>query len=324
MHPVYHREKAGGGGGLYLTQLEDGTEVSWKPLSIGEFIEYDKLIKSSRYPFSYIENEIFVRCVQERDLVKNIDSLPAGLVSAVVAGILLYSGPQSIDELTLALNIGRNIAAEVLHMLATYICQAFPAYKLEDVYALDYTTFMLRVAQSENKMIRTGVVSEPLTFIDPNALPQESIPLEETPQANTQDLLNQYYEQERIKTPAAPRAVPGTKQGKTEQTIIRESDMKESSVALVGHEVTDKDLIEHQMVQETSAIYQDYLQQSKNGKITIKTPEQRKAEYLARAEKLKKLEEETLKKQKEIREKALEEVQAQKEKPKRIPGKRRR
>lgn len=322
MHKVYHREKHGSN--VFVTQLPDGTEVPWKPLSIGDFIEYDNLIKSQQYPFAFIENEIFTRCVQSETLVKQINVLPAGVVSAVAHTILLYSGPQTIDELSEAINLNRPIAGELLHMLSSYICQAFPAYKPEEVYALDYSTFVLRVAQAENKLLRTGGVSEPLTFISANSQ-TEKLEAPKESKVSSQSLLDKYYEQQGVApTTPKPKAAPGTKQSQTNRTIIKKQDEEEHVLAYTGHEKEDKDILEHQMVQETSLIYQDYLQQSKDGKLTIKTPEQRKAEYLAKAEKVKKEQLLKAKKQKELKEKALQDqTLKEQKKPKRSPDKRR-
>lgn len=302
MNSVYHREK--NGGGIFVTTLPNGDEIPWRPLTMGEFIEYDNLIKSKKYPLAYIEDEIFRKCVLNEVLVKNLNKLNAGIISAVATNIISYSGPSSIDELNQHLNVNRSFAGEVLHMLVTYVCQAFPAYKLEDVYAMNYMTLMLRVAQSENKLLRTGAVAEPLTFINPDQQVQAP---PQTPVVATPPPVNMAKKFQQ-------NTVPSQK-----QTVITTNDVQEHTMAYTGHEKSDIELLEHQMVKDTTLIYKDYLQQAKDGKITMKTPEQRKAEYLEGIERSK--EKEALLKQKKTKK---EESPKEEKKPKRIPRKGRR
>ena len=284
MHSVYHRER--NGGGTFVTTLPDGTDVAWRPLTIGEFVEYDNLIKSKKYPLAYIEDEVFRKCVLDKYLITKLDNLNAGIVSAVASNILSFSGPASINELTDHLEINRLFASEIMHTLVSYVCQAFPAYKLEDVYAMNYMTFMLRVAQSEAKLLRTGAVAEPLKFIPPDQEENSEAPVEPKPPPR-KDLAERFKEQNLTK----PLSV--------KQTVITTDEINEHVLAYTGHEKSDKDVLEHQMIKDTTAIYKDYLQQAKDGKITMKTPEQRKAEYLASIEAIKE-KEAKLKEKKEV------------------------
>jgi hypothetical protein len=222
----------------------------------------------------------------------------------------VYSGPQSIEQLSAHLDEQRLQASEIMHMMATYVCQAFPAYKPEDVYAMNYDVFMLRVAQAENKLLRTGGVAQPLSFITPDGQTTAPVQQPERPKVDTRNLKEEFKKQT---------------QKQTKQTVIKSQDIKEHEMVYVGHEVEDKVLLEHQMVKETATIYQDYLQQSKDGKISIKTPEQRKAEYLANIEKIKKQQALRQAQQKELQEKALKEKELKEsKKPKKTSDKRRR
>ena len=118
MRRAYLRDQYGT---CFATILPDGTEVAWRPLSIGEFIEYDRLIKSGLYPLAYIENEVFIKCVQNKYLVDSIDTLNAGIISSVAATIIQYSGPHTIEELNYLLNLHRNTPQKILHQLINFI-----------------------------------------------------------------------------------------------------------------------------------------------------------------------------------------------------------
>ena len=261
-------------GDQFVTILTDGLEIVWRPLTIGEFVEFDKLIKSNKYPIGFIEDEIFRKCVKNKFLVNNLSDIKAGIVSTVVTTILQYSGPSSIDELNYFLNLNRAVSREIIHEIIGYICWAFPAYKPEDLYNLDYHTLMLRLAQAETKLGNLGLISQPFSFLSPE---QEKQQKESPKKKKTDDLLERYYERDR-------KSITKEKPQNKKQTIITSKDMKEHESVYVGHEVEDKAILEASMVNETTKIYQDYLNQSKkHGKIQIKTTEERIAEGKLRA-----------------------------------------
>lgn len=334
MHPAYLRELYGG---LFATVLPDGQEIVWRPLTVGEFVEYDRLIKIGYYPLAYIENEVFIKCVQNKFLVDKINELPAGIVSTVSATILQYSGPHTIDELHYLLNLNRKTTQEVVHQIVGYICQGFPAYKPEDVYAMNYETLMLRLAQAEDKMARLGILKEPITFFDPNEKPKEK-EKEEPKKKPTDDLLQKFYEQQGIvdpktgKTPVAapkpaPRPVHSPPPSK-KQTVVTTDDIKEHQFAYTGHEVEDRILLEHDMVKNTSGIYKDYLDQlQKGGKIEFKTNEQRIAEAKERMKKnqeiIAKIDAKRSEEEKKLQETITQKQASKKELKKRKPGRRR-
>ena len=281
MHQAFHRERHGQ---VFLTILSDGQEIPWRPLTIGEFIEYDKLLKGNTYPQAYIENEIFIKCVKNKALIELIDELPAGTISQVTETILQYSGPSSLEELQYFLDFNRTQVQGVLQQIISYISQAFPAYRPEDIYKMDYHLLMTRFAEAENKLMRLGMIATPISFTPIEPLEaQKSKPPEKK---KTDDLLQKFYEQEGIKDPKlkkSPSQVqPAYKQ--PSQTIITTDDMNEHTMAYTGHEIEDRELLEGSMVKDTAPIYKDYLEQiKKDGKITPKSTEQRKQEALERS-----------------------------------------
>jgi hypothetical protein len=264
-------------GSVFVSQLPNGQKIPWQPLSIKDYIEYDKTLRSGIYPPAYIENEIFCKCVLSQTYVDNIDKLRAGIVQQVAQDILIYSGPSAIDELDQVLNIHRNEANQILHQLVSVVCQAFPAYKPEDLYAMDYSTFILRVAQSEEKLLRTGLISEPLSFIDKNQ--EQANPKAPPPPRNAEELKKQkkanlkaqWQEQQAKKV---QNVVPPPAANTQEQVIITKADIIEHQSVMSGHE---QDVVRHkQTTDETAAIYGDYLQQIRDGKkLKILTSEER-------------------------------------------------
>lgn len=269
------------GKGKYVTQLPDGQKIPWAPLSVGEFLYYDRLFGSGHYPDSYIENEVFRKCVLNPVLTKQVDRLKAGIVSTVVYNIMQFSSPSNLDELQYLLNVSRHNANMIVYDLVNTIIQAYPSYKPDELLALDIETFMLRVATAERKLLSTGFLKEPLAF--ESSEPQPVVP----PVVK------------KASPPPVNMAQEYKRKTSTNQTVITNDDMLEAQTAYTGHERADKMVIEDKMVKETMGVYDDYIKQMKEGKkVKIKTPEERKAEALARAEANRKANIELVKKRK--------------------------
>ena len=271
-------------GNVFISELANDQKIPWRPLSIDEYLKYDKLLRSGVYPQAYVEDEIFIKCVLSQAYTENIDVLRAGIVQQVALDILACSGPNTIQELDQLLNIYRQEANQVIHELVSIVCQAFPAYKPEDVYAMDYGTLMFRVAQAEEKLLRTGLISEPLSFVSPE---YESI--REQPQQNNikkpkEDLKTQWSIQESNKIKQFAPPVPERSE---QRTVIKAADIVEHQSAMSGH---DKDVAHHnKAAQETASIYAGYLEQLKDGKpLRIMTPEERVQAVEKRQEETKK------------------------------------
>jgi len=162
-------------GGVYTTSFEDGLIVPWKPLSLGDYIQYDVDIQRKFIPPSVIEDEIFRKCVLDPRIVEDIHTYRAGLVSTVVQTIWQFSGPtsgpsfQEDIEQTRLLMAGGNSA--ILHQCSEIIATAFP-YKPEEIYAMDYRTFLTRLVQAESKMLKVGLLKEPVSITQLDQEPQ--------------------------------------------------------------------------------------------------------------------------------------------------------
>ena len=273
------------GSKVFVTYLPDGIQVPWRPLDIGEFLDFQNTLGTEQYSRVFIEDEIFSKCVLDPALVTSIDKLKAGTVSTVSATIMAYSGPQDADELNLAIDFSRRLASQVLHQMVPVVCQAFPAYKPEDIYNMDYETFMMRLAMAENKLMSSGQLAEPISF---SAEGKEAPRIDRS--AGVKDkVLKDLWEDRQDPPPVQPiKPKPKRKVTHTPQqadTIITAHDEAEHTMAYTGHEMEDKILLEHDMVKNTSPIYQEYADQLARGeKVKIKTVEERLAEAKVRME----------------------------------------
>lgn len=157
----------------YYTVINDDIIIPWKPLSIGDFIKYEILFQEGSVIQSVLEDEIFHKCVTDNNYIKDINFLPAGIISIVVQNIFEYSGPPSTDVFNNYLDINRELASTSFHSMVPIIVRAFPAYKLEEIYEMPYEIFMLRLAQAESLLLRFGVIKDPLYLKDPNEQPKK-------------------------------------------------------------------------------------------------------------------------------------------------------
>ena len=179
-------------GDVYVTRFDNGLVVPWKALSLGEYLKYDLDITRLFIPAGVLEDELFQKCVLDPSLKDSADQLPAGIITTVVQNIWSVSGPESLDQLSSDFEAARLQVTEgrgsIYHQCAQCIATAF-SYTLEEVYALDYSTFLLRLAQAEQKMLTTGEISKPLEIIRPTPPPKlGSIPQSNKPKVNAKQL----------------------------------------------------------------------------------------------------------------------------------------
>lgn len=167
MQKIYEARKEYGD--VFVTIFNDGLTVPWKPLSVGEYIKYSQDYHRKIIPFASLENEIFQKCVIDGTIIRQMSFLKAGIITVVVDNIWEYSGPTSINNFNKDLQSARAIinaeGSRALHDITQVITMAFP-YKPEEVYLMDYHTFLLRAAQAERKLINLGVMKEPIVMKD--------------------------------------------------------------------------------------------------------------------------------------------------------------
>jgi len=299
---LYLREEHGD---AFATRLPTGQIIPWRPLSMGEFIEHQDALALGAHPPAYLEDEIFKKCVLDTALVKGINQLKAGIVATVVATILSYSGPSNVEELNQVMDFNRTAATKILNDLVNFVCQAFPAYKPEEVYEMDYSTLMLRVAMGERKMLQTGIITEPLHFDHPEAAAEAQVDAEAERAKRRQEnseMMDRYYEQQGI---TVPDSVKQSRTAAREQIMGRQAelagDAKPPPLSIAPEErtiISKADIREHQTfiggdaveqiikTGETAEVYEGYLEDLREGKeLKILTPEERKAAALERMEK---------------------------------------
>lgn len=168
MHEIFDARRKYGG--VYATILPDGLTVPWHPLSMGDYLKFGQDYQRGIIPNSLIEDEIFRKCVTDKTIVSQMSFLKAGTITTVVSNIWQYSGPVGINEFNTDLEMARDILfnseTKAIHELVQMISMAFP-YKPEEIYAMDYETFMFRLAQSEKKLIDLKIIEQPISMDSP-------------------------------------------------------------------------------------------------------------------------------------------------------------
>lgn len=285
-------------GSVFITSITNGQIVPWKPLKMGEFLEYSELFQTGKYARATLEDEIFKKCVVDELMISRMSRFPAGIISSVVSDILKNSGPETIRELNYGLGMSRLKARQALHETASIIAQAFPAYTLEQIYDFEYPVFLLRLAQAESKLLRLGILQEGITFEDPEVL--EEAQTQAPSPAKTEH-----------KRPAASELADmierrtNTEYKRTPRTIITDSEVTGSESLLLGHEKEDQVLLRNEMLEDAKTIYKDYFNQLEEGRdVDIQSPEVRLMAANKRAE-LNKSAFDTAVKQKQKEEKEL-------------------
>ena len=146
-------------GDVFVSTFDD-IDIPWKALSIRDYIKYQADITSSLIPLHIIEEEIFRKCVVDLKIVYNLN-LKAGVVPTVAAQILQFSGPTTPEEFNQELELARAIVNNhPLHEAVTQICRVFSGYSPEEVYSLPYPEMMIRLAQAESVLLKSGSIKE--------------------------------------------------------------------------------------------------------------------------------------------------------------------
>lgn len=258
-------------GSLFASIFSEDRKIPWRPLTIEEFLDVQVRFMHGAYPHAVIEDEIFRKCVLNQVYIDNMEKLPAGTVSAVAQAILAHSGPSHLQDIQQRLDFCRREVSSIVHDMASLITQGFPAYTLEQVYSMDYETFMLRVAQAERKLLQAGILRQPISFTE-NGQP---IPSEAQNLPPPEELERLWRQQNPSSSPPPPAQ---------KQTVITEQDRHEHMAARAGHDAVDAVILEKQTMDDVPAIYKEYVEQMKRGeKVKIMTQEERIAAAEERA-----------------------------------------
>lgn len=153
---------------LYKTQFDNDNYVIWEPLEWGKYLKLQEALMVAGSVIEMdIEEMVFRDCVLystfdipapeevsndpgllEQWTRESRDDLPAGVVPTVARDILRESG--TVDKENLKAHVaGAHSILTYLDRAVMMICQAFPAYKPEDVEAMRWAVIAKRVAQAE-------------------------------------------------------------------------------------------------------------------------------------------------------------------------------
>ena len=290
-------------GPVFVSEVADGTIIPWHPLSLGEFLEYQSLFATGFVDHSILENEIFAKCVTDPVLVNNIHIHKAGTVSAVAAAIMANSNIEDKDVFNTALDNSRRIAQHPIHQFVSLICRAFPGYTPDDIYAMDFATFLLRLAQAEEKLLMLGGISEPIRLETPDD--QRTMPAEpKSPEKKDYKIdPKKIKEAFDLKDAPAPKKLNLSNAREEEDLDLGSTEdgkpfIVSTNLMALGLEVGDDDQAK-QMQQDAKALYGDYLKQG--NKVKIKTVDERLADFEARQKRRKQKTLEAAKKKKQTK-----------------------
>jgi hypothetical protein len=250
----------------FVTIFPSGIKVAWNPLSVGDFVKYTREVDTQE---ELLEDEIFLKCVENEYYKKDIDNLDAGIIESVVVGILSASCPDMVEDMQAAMEAARyQFCSNIIDQNVIIICRAFPGYTPDDLYRLNFRDFMRRLAMAERKLLDNGVLKEPISFY--NA--QEEKKTLEVPQSIEEskpriDLKKQFEQQHRVPQKTQPK-----------MTVITKDELMSPAMAIDRQDpgASDRIMMEKKrsdMLAETLRLYPDYV----GKKITpadIKTPEQ--------------------------------------------------
>jgi len=254
-------------GEVFVTVFDDETIVPWKLLSLEDFISYSQQYENSIVPIAVIEDEIFRKCVLDDNLVRNMDQLLAGTVATVVFNIIANSGPGSAEGFTNDLDYARYAIRDPrfasIYDMGEWITIAFPSYRVEDIYKLNYKAFLLLVAQAEKKLIAMNIIQGPFELITKDI--KEEKPkkrnidandlwaIHNTDPKNPQGSLSS----QKIEDVVSPIIANPNKRLKARDL---EKERKEAEKGLRGHDLVDSHIIRAQMVSDAQVIYADVLE----------------------------------------------------------------
>jgi hypothetical protein len=245
----------------YVTTISEDLQISWRPLSIGEYIYYADLTVSKAIPPAVIEDEIFRKCVTNESVLRQMDFFPAGIISTVAQNIWMCSGPREKESVNEDLNAARFLVDEgpsaVLHNFVDTIIKAFPAYTHEQVYSMDYETLVIRVVQAEKRLLTLGLMNEPIHVFSKEEL-EEVNKKRQRPAVDAKAL----YDQQQRNKPKAKKEVKKDKWWEVspilEATKKEKIDFKEETKEIafaVGWDQVDMEIARRKMVEEARKTY---------------------------------------------------------------------
>jgi len=285
------------GANTFVSKFDD-LLIAWRPLSIEEYQYYSRIFAADNYPFSFLEDEIFRKCVASSRHVARMGELPAGVVSTVVSQIFRFSGPSTLAELRKDFETKRLHVASEINELLIMITTAFPAYKPNELRKMTYEDLMTDAALAERKLLQLGMLQHPLYVEkeEPKKRPKQRI-IEKLMSEQRQK--EEEKQQEPTSAPV-PQPPPSFEKPKIEPlkiptaplpyenedtTVISATEMNTAELNAIRAR-NPKLIAELEETARSEEVYGDYLKQIAEGKtVKIKSAEERIAEAKVREEK---------------------------------------
>lgn len=150
---------------IYLTEFEDGTEVSFFLPSWRDALRYARLlsiVEEDQVLKNIVFEYIFKRYTLDSYLINDGGDLPAGITSSVVGTILHLSAAlnETIEDINTLLEKRREESTNYLSHIKRTICSVFPAYKLSDVNELNYQELIEVFVDAERILLDRGIIEQ--------------------------------------------------------------------------------------------------------------------------------------------------------------------
>ncbi len=155
---------------LYLFNSGRGS-VLFKPLSYEDCETAKRICKNYPALAPIVEDNIWEKCVIEHTLNGTINTLNAGIISTIVRLILGFSNPTSLNDIQHEIDDIRENSKNIREDMIIKICQAFPAYKPEDVEGMEWKTQLKRLVQAEKILGTTFTFADAKTAVKPKNAP---------------------------------------------------------------------------------------------------------------------------------------------------------
>lgn len=150
-------------GDLYKVVFEDYTTVVFRLLSFKEYEQYHSLYLQSL--IGSFDTTIFDRCKIQLSANKEKE-LRAGVIYTITNIILQLSGPSTVEDWAVQLEESRNQLHNIVAQVEMIICKAFPAYRPEDIWDMNWNQIVHRLAQAEAILLQTGMLKEPIKVLN--------------------------------------------------------------------------------------------------------------------------------------------------------------
>lgn len=272
------------GSGTYVTVFTDGLVVPWRPLPLHLTFKYAQLVLDGYHSEASLEDEIFIHCVLEGSLKRQIDYLKAGVVTETVRQIMSLSGPSSATELEATLERQRLEIAEghnaIVHEFVKYITMAF-TYTPTEVYQMNFNDMLRVFVLAERKLLAMGIIPEPLK-VQTNKPESQPLKQRKPDPRKVWEQIHGISAPDDLEESDLPVPVPSVEQSVNwrEKLGIRQVSKEESVSPIIqhwnksgakkidfgldnaailatskGHELTDLDITQEQMIEEAKKIY---------------------------------------------------------------------